>query len=175
MTIFDLALILILFIFVATGYRLGFIHTLGALLGTVAGVLLASHYYPQVSAKLIKFFLGDPTTAKIVSFLVIFVVTNRLVGLVFWIIDKIFKLLHFIPFLGLINHIGGAVLGLAEGVIVLGVTLYFSGKIAGFVPWFADAMKQSELARELVNYSKLLIPLLPEAVRQIKSNIPFLK
>jgi len=175
MTIFDLAIIVILFLFVATGYRLGFIHTFGALIGTVAGVLVASHYYLEVSTRLIKFFLGDQTTAKIVSFLVIFVVTNRLIGLVFWIIDRMFKILHFIPFLGLINHIGGAVLGLAEGVIVLGVTLYFAGKVAGSVTWFSDAMKQSGLARELVRYSKLLIPLLPDAVRQIKSSVPFLK
>lgn len=175
MTLFDLVIVLILFIFVATGYRLGFIHTLGALLGTVFGVLIAGQYYPELAVKLVKLFLGDLVTAKIVAFLVVFVIVNRLIGIVFWIIDKVFHVLHFIPFVKLLNHVAGALLGFVEGVIVLGVTLYFAGKVANQIPWFADAMKTSQFADDLVKYAKLFIPLLPDAVKQIRTSVPFLK
>jgi len=45
MTILDGVLLLILFLFIATGLRLGLIHTLGALVGTIVGVLVAGNYF----------------------------------------------------------------------------------------------------------------------------------
>lgn len=170
MNILDLVLIIILFFFVATGFRFGLIHTLGALVGTVIGVLIAGRYF-EAGAELLKGILfGNTNLAKVIAFIVIFILVSRVVGLVFWIIDKVFKVLAVIPFLRSINRLAGAALGLLEGAVVLGIILIFIDKFP-FSEQILPAIETSQMAQWLLGYGKILTPLLPEAVKLIEGHI----
>ena len=173
MTVLDLILVLILFFFTVSGLRFGLIHTLGALIGTVVGVLVAGNYYEQ-GAEVIKGpLLGNENLARVIAFIIIFVLSSRLVGLVFWIIDRAFKLISIIPFLKSINRLGGAILGFIEGAVVLGIVLIFIDKFP-YAENIIPAIEGSSVAQWLLGYGKILAPLLPEAVKLIEShtNIP---
>jgi len=172
MTILDLILILIIFFFIFSGFWFGLIHALGALVGTVAGVLVAGQYFEKLAMIIGPIFGSNNNLARIIAFLIIFIVVNRLVGLVFWLINKIFNIIAIIPFLKTINRLAGAILGFLEGAIVLGVVLIMIGKFpfAGFI---IPAVEASSVAKWLISIGKIFAPLLPELVRQARSYLNF--
>jgi membrane protein required for colicin V production len=168
----DFILILILFFFSFAGFWFGLIHSLGALIGTVAGIVVAGHYFEWLTEIIEPIFGNNINLAKIISFLVIFIIVNRLVGLVFWLINKIFNVISIIPFLKSINRLLGALLGLAEGIIVLGILLIMVGKFP-FADFIIPALEESQMAEWLIHVGNLLMPLLPELVAQAKTYLPF--
>jgi len=168
MTILDFILLIILFFFTFSGFWFGLIYSLGALVGTVAGVLVAGYYFEQLAGLINPIFMGNENLAKVVAFLLIFILVNRLVGLVFWLINKVFKVIAIIPFLKTINRLAGAVLGLLEGALVLGIVLVMIGRFP-FSNFIIPAIESSKVAKWLIHIGKILVPLLPELVRQAKS------
>lgn len=172
MTILDFILIIILFFFTFSGFWFGLIHSLGALVGTIAGVLIAGHYFENGASLISTIFAGNINLAKIIVFLLIFIIVNRLVGLVFWIINKLFNVIAVIPFLKTINRLAGAVLGFLEGSLVLGVVLIMIGKFP-FANFIIPAVENSQVSKYLLTVGKVLVPLLPELVKHAKSYLNF--
>ena len=88
--------------------------------------------------------------------------------MIFWIINKVFNLVSIIPFTKSLNRILGALLGLIEGVLVLGVIIYF---VSRFVTseWFISVLASSKVAVLLVDIASVLTPLLPALLRQLQS------
>ncbi|OGY44779.1 MAG: hypothetical protein A2729_02745 [Candidatus Buchananbacteria bacterium RIFCSPHIGHO2_01_FULL_39_14] len=170
LTILDLILILILFLFIAFGFALGFIHTLGALVGVVIGGWIAANYYSPLSSWLSPILLGQQTTAEIISFILLFTIVNRGVGIVFWLIGKIFHLVSIIPFTKMINRLLGAFLGLVEGTLALGLILIFISQATGS-DWLSHVINGSQVAGWLMVIAGVLMPLLPEIARQVKEAI----
>ncbi|MFH1225660.1 MAG: CvpA family protein [bacterium] len=168
MIIFDLILLIILFIFVSFGWWLGLIQTLGALIGIALGAYLAGLGHAVLGGWLTPIFLGHEVAAKIVAFIILFTLINRLVGLLFWVINKVFNIISIIPFLKTINRLAGAILGLAEGVLVLGTILFVIGKYSSN-DWFNGVVNTSDIAGWLMAISTIILPLLPEALKVLKS------
>jgi hypothetical protein len=114
------------------------------------------------------FFLGNENLARIVIFFVVAVLVNRLIGVVFWIIEKIFKFVSIIPFMKSFEKLLGGALGFVEGVIVVGGALYLAARFpvsAGF----AAALATSQFGLWLIKVFGLFAPLLPDILRNIKS------
>ncbi|MFA5128654.1 MAG: CvpA family protein [Patescibacteria group bacterium] len=170
MILLDLILLLILGGFVLYGLWFGLIHTLGVLVGTIAGAFLAARWYEPVAGWAGFLFGGHENLAKVVCFLILFVIINRLVGLIFWIIDKIFSFLKIVPFLSTINRLLGAVFGFFEGVLVLGLTLFVAERYP-LGDWFVNSLADSKIANYFITVGKILMPLLPEVVKQLKSYV----
>ena len=168
MVLLDLILLLILGGFVLYGLWFGLVHTFGVLIGTVAGAFLAARWYDDVAS---WFSFGkDSNIAKVACFLILFVLINRLVGLAFWLVDKIFSVLTALPFLKTINRLLGAILGFFEGVLVLGLTLYMATRFP-LGDWFTVSVTSSFVAHFLITIGKILTPLVPEVIKQLKSYV----
>jgi membrane protein required for colicin V production len=168
MTIFDVILLIAISGFVFFGLFFGLIHTLGSLVGLVAGTWLAGHYYETV-AESTKFMFGSQLNlSRIIIFIIIFTIANRLIGFLFYLIDKVFKIISIIPFLKTINRLLGAILGLVEGLLAVGLFLYVAAKYP-ISPWFTGVLEQSQVAPALAEVSKILTPLLPDALKQLQS------
>lgn len=167
---FDIILIIILAGFVMFGLWFGLIHTVGSLVGVVAGAYIASRYYGPIAVWVQSIFGGNINLVNVIIFILIFIIVNRLVGLIFWIIDKIFGILKIIPFLGTINRLLGGVFGLVEGILVIGLILFFVSKFP-FSHWLVQSMNTSPVAAYLVKTSAVLWPLLPAALKQIQAVI----
>lgn len=168
MTHLDIILLIILGGFTLFGLWFGFLHAIGSLIGTVVGAFVASHYYEPISNWTLSVTGGNPNIVKFIVFIIIFIIANRLVGFVFWLIEKIFSILKIIPFLSTINRLLGGLLGLFEGVLVIGLTLFFISKFP-FSEWLTGSMLKSGLAAYLIKISSVLWPLLPAALKQIQS------
>ena len=95
---------------------------------------------------------------------------NRLIGLVFWIIEKIFKIVAVIPFLKTFNALLGGLLGFLEGIVVVGGTLYIAARYP-ISASFGSVLAASHVGIWLLHAFGLFAPLLPQAVRQLQAVI----
>ena len=156
-TPFDLILILVVFSFVLFGIWFGLIHALGGLLGTLVGSIVAAKYYKK---------WGVTNLAQVISFIVLFTLGSRLTGFVFYGIEKLVKVANILPGIKTINRLAGGVLGLAEGVIVIGVTLVFATKFP--FPMLIAAVGKSELAQFLIGVGTTVLPIFPQVLKQVQ-------
>ncbi len=170
MTILDLLLILSVFAFVLAGLWFGFVHALGAVVGMVLSVLVAGRYYDAWGTAASGIFLGNVNLSRTIMFLVLMILVNRLIGILFWLIEKLFKIVSVIPFMKTFNAILGGVLGFVEGVLVVGGALYIAARYP-ISAHFASSLTASNVGLWLLQAFGILVPLLPEAVRQLKAVI----
>ena len=154
----DVLLVIIIFGFAFAGFFFGLIHTLGSLVGTVAGFILASKFAPTLSGWISVIF-GESSALSIISFIIVFLVASRLVGFLFWLVQKVFDVISLVPFLKSINRLLGAVLGFAEGIIVTGAVLYYASSI---IPeWILSLGGSSVISGYLVSVFTAILVFLP--------------
>lgn len=170
MSIFDIALLIIIGGFALFGLWFGLIRTLGSLIGTVVGVYVAGRFYESLANWIINFTGWSQNHVKVIIFIVAFLIITRLVGFVFWIIEKVFSIFTKLPFLHGIDKILGMVLGALEGIVVVGVSLFFIARFP-ISSVFMDGLANSRVAPPLVKIASILVPLLPEALRVLRSTV----
>jgi len=171
MTILDTILLVILAGFVFYGLFFGLIRTIGSLAGVVVGAWLASRFYLQVFDWAQDLFFGYNNLGKVLTFIILFTIINRLVGFIFSLLDKTFNIISIIPFLKTINRLAGAVLGFLLGGLVLGLILYVAARYSFIDSLFGNWLADSQLAPFLVRFAKILTPLLPEMLKKLQSLI----
>ena len=170
MSIFDIVLLVIISGFGLFGLWFGLVDTLVSLVGTVVAVYFASRYYEPVANWLQNLTGWGANFSKVLIFILAFIIITRIVGLIFWVFRKILKIFTRIPFIRGLDRILGLVFGLVEGVIFLGISLFFISRFPlgeTFMSW----MVNSQVAPGLVKIASLLWPLLPEALKILRSTV----
>ncbi len=155
MNFFDIILLIILFGFLLFGFWFSLLHTAGGVVGTILGVWLASKYYLLITAPIISLLPNSAGLVNILVFFIIMIVASRLSGLVFYLFGRLFHFPPEAPFLNFILRLGGMLLGVVEGALILGVTLYFAKNIettSVLVKYIAT----SEIAGRLMNFASTL-------------------
>ena len=165
MPLIDLVLILIWSGFVFYGLFFGLIRTLGSLLAVIAGAWAASIFYLDLFNLIESWFFGLDNLGKIVCFIIVFTVANRLIGFIFMILDKTFSIFSIIPFMKTINRLGGAILGFLEGALVLGILVYLGVEYLSLNTWLPWGVKQSVVVPHLIDLIQFLVPFFSEALR----------
>lgn len=168
MSLFDFVLIAILTGFTLFGYWFGLLSSLGSLVGTVFGVYLASRWYVAPSIWLAGVTGWSTNFTNVVSFIILFLIINRLIGFVFFLLDKAFSIITHLPVISGLNRLLGAVLGFAEGVVVLGITIYFISRFP-LSPAFMAHVNASPVASWCSGIASLFWPLVPEAIRVLQN------
>ncbi len=166
MSFFDLILLLLLFGFVWFGFWNGLIRTLGGIIGLVLSVFVAGQWYEVVALKLLPLLSDNLSLARLLSFILLFIITQFIIISLLKVINKIFSL----PVLNIFNRLGGGLFGLIEGGLILGLGLYFSTKLALISSW-GELLNNSNVAPALISFGKILQPLLPQVLKQIQSLI----
>lgn len=167
MFLVDVILVAIIGLFVLFGFLFGLVHTLGSLVGTILGTVLASRLIEPAFEKFGSF-LGGGAIAKIVLFVIIFILLSRVIGLLFWVVEKVLGIFAMVPFASVFNRLLGAVFGFVEGVIVVGVVLFFALQ---YLPNDAvrAALEQSNVATYLLAITAAIQVVYPEATKTISS------
>jgi uncharacterized membrane protein required for colicin V production len=165
--IIDIILIVFLAGFVFYGLFFGFIRTLGALVGILAGLWVASHFYGQAFEWIGKIFFGYESAGKIVVFLLLFTIVNRLVALGFSLLNSAFNIIAIIPFLKSINRLAGAIFGFLLGTIILSAVIYFVTGYPIIGGWFNKILDVSKVAPYLGKVIIIIKPFLPEILDKI--------
>lgn len=163
MALIDFILLILLGGFALFGFWFGLIHTAGALAGTVLGIYLSSRWYGGAAVWAQGKFAGDLNVWKVIVFILLFILINRLIGLLFYILEKIFNVITNLPFLKSIDRLAGAALGLLEGAVVLGGLVFISSK-------FPFGLEQklfaaSVLKTYFLGIFNILMPLVPQALK----------
>ena len=160
-TLIDVILIVIVLAFVMLGFFMGLISAVGALIGLVLGTWAAISYYAPLADWLSPYLLGYVGVTKTVAFMAIFLIVNRLMALIFWLVNKVFGLISIIPFLKSINRFGGAILGFIEGVLITGTAIFIIAKFAPDIIWLSQNLNQSKIAHLLVSTTQFLSNFIP--------------
>lgn len=156
MPIIDTAFLVIIALFTLFGFWFGLIHTLGSVVGFFAGIFVASRLYDYWDIGI---------GLKIFLFVFIFLLIGRLVGLLFLILNKAFRLVKIIPFTSLINRILGAALGFVEGIFVV-VGAVFIVHYYRLDGWLAF-IKDSDVVPFSLRLSKIIMPFLTKALQAV--------
>ncbi len=161
----DIILLVIVGAFVLFGLFFGLIHTLGSLIGAIIGIALASRFV-EPTVEMFGFLVGDGSAGRIIVFIILFIIVSRLVGLVFWVLEKVFGFVSFIPFAKSLNRLLGGIFGFIEGVIVVGVILFYSMQVLP-EDTLLTLLEGSSVANYLVAAVSALQVLFPESLRII--------
>jgi uncharacterized membrane protein required for colicin V production len=167
----DIILIVILAGFTFYGLFFGFIRTIGSLIGLLAGLWVASHFYLIAFELGQKIFFGYEGIGKIIAFLLIFTLVNRLVVFGFGLLDNAFDIISIIPFLKSINRLAGGIFGFLMGVIILSVIIYFVTGYPIIGGWLIETLSVSKVVPYLEKIVFLVKPFLPEILNKIKSSV----
>lgn len=143
MHLVDWILIIALLAFAGMGMKDGFVHTVGRLIGAIVGFALAKLFYLKLTFLLTPFM--SKGWAETAVFIIIFYVITRLTGFVVKLLDGLFHVLSFIPFLKTINNLLGLIVGFFEGLIVIGGIIY-ALKVFNVEPSWTAALVHSSLA-----------------------------
>ncbi len=163
---FDYILLAIIAVFTWIGFWSGFIRSLGRLLGLFLGAALASRYYLVLAPEWTWIFFDNKTVTEIAVFIIIFTLVSRGIGLVFWLLDKIFNVIRFFPFLTTINRLLGGIIGLLEGILSVGLVLFLLTKYQ-VSPELAGKIETSVIADTILAMSFIVQPFLAEAFRNL--------
>jgi len=154
MNLLDLIIISTIIFLVVRGIFRGFFLEIGSLTGVIAGILLANHYQPQMTAYL-KSYLPYGMFLPMISFAAIFVfvlIICNLAGLGL-------KMMMKKAFFGWADRSFGAGLAIIKGIIV---TYIFIVLITFFVPSKTPLIAQSQLAPIVItsyqSLTKILSP-----------------
>jgi membrane protein required for colicin V production len=169
--IFDIILIIILAGFVFYGLFFGLIRTLGSLIGVIAGFFLAAKFYLPAFDFIQNLFFGHDDIGKIVTFIILFTLINRLVCFIFVLVNKTYDIISIIPFLKTINRLAGAVFGFLLGGVVLGFLFFIVSNNFFIGNWFIKFLDNSRVAPFLIKFVDILKPLLPEMLKKLQSII----
>ena len=118
MLILEIILALLLLGFASSRYKDGLIFTLGRLIAVAAGFIVAKIWYTNVQF-LFEWFL-PANWAQLTSFIAIFGAVNRAVLFIYGFIESVLNIIAGLPLIKTLNKWLGAILGLAEGAIVMG-------------------------------------------------------
>ncbi|MBU1131961.1 CvpA family protein [Patescibacteria group bacterium] len=165
MVVLDYILLLLIIGFAILGFRRGFLSVLGSLFGLIIAVLVASRFYLPIAH-----WFSDTNFAKAVAFVLLFLITIKLVSLLFWIVGKVFQVVTVLPFISGLDKTLGLVLGMVEGIFVLSVLLYFLAKYP-INDWFTLQISISVVSGVLLKLVVIFVPFFPEALTKLKSYI----
>ena len=154
----DIILIVALALSVLSGLFSGLIRVLFSLIGVIVGLLLAGVYTDSLADKLT---FMDSNGAHILAFLIIFLGTIIVATIIGALISMLFKNTP----LGVLDKIGGAILGLLVGAIFIGAILAIYLKYVGQ----PTIITSSPISAFLVDKFGIVLGLLPSQFDTIKN------
>ncbi len=175
MSIFDLSLLIILLGFIVNGLFKGLIRMLGHIVGLFIGSYITGRYYLIFFNwwKDLNWFqawtINHESFAKIISFIVLFILVTRASNLFFILLEKVFNFMAIIPGSRFINNILGALFGFLEGALFLGLILYIISAYSLINNYFSSQLASSVMAPMLLAIVHIILPLLPSAFKSIQA------
>lgn len=165
-SILDIILVLLLVVFAWKGYKQGLIEALASLFSIMIGLYVAARFYSIGATWLMHWTGWGQTFSRVLVFIAIFIVINRLVSYLFYLADRFLQLIFRLPFIRLLNHLLGAFLAILEGVIILTVLIF----IFKYIPINSTATKavnNSIVSSYLIKTSSFVWPFLPNVAKNL--------
>ncbi len=166
----DIALVVLLLAAIVIGSRRGLFSGIMGTLGLIAGIIFSVNYVDQITAKFLSHMRVSPVMVVFMGFIVVFVLVYVGIKLFGYMFYKFADLKS----LGNMDKVGGAIMGIFQGWIVLGVLLFlliflplpdsFVAKIDS--SFFAPGMRG--VVPMVYDESAFLHPQHPDLVEQVR-------
>lgn len=150
---FDLAIAALVIAGALYGLSQGLVRQVFALLGLVAGLVIAGQSHTALGGLLT--FISDRGVANVVAFIVILIAVMIAAGLAGRVVARALK----IAMLGCVDSVLGVALGLAQAIIFAQLALLLLAKYWMYSE--LDFVRESVLAPKLLEASSYLLSLLP--------------
>jgi membrane protein required for colicin V production len=162
MNILDILIICTLIFFLVQGIIRGFLREITSLAGVVFGILLGSHFEPQMTERL-KVHVPDSSYLPVVSFALIFALVLISSNVLGYGVSHVFKK----AFLGWVDRALGVWLALTKGVILTYLVIVF---LTFFIPARAPLVAQSRLSPWIiVSYQSMIRLISPQRYEKWRS------
>jgi len=155
MNYIDVILGLLLIFSVIGGFKNGLITEIASLAALILGIWGAIHFSYITTELLIKYFDLNSDYLNIISFGVTFIVIVILVHIVGNVVNNMFDSMM----LGVVNKLGGMVLGLARSILFLSIVLLVFDKIDNDVQIIPEETKaKSRMYEPIRNIAPSIFP-----------------
>jgi membrane protein required for colicin V production len=151
----DIILLAILVLTLVLGLIKGFIKEIIGIMAVIVGLLLAAHFYPQLSV-LFQQIIGNELISNFLGFLGIFFGVLIIGAIVSFILSKLAR-----GPLKLVNHLLGGAVGLLKGILISGV-LVFAMLTFNKSP---EVLTRSQLAPYCFALTKAFVYIIPEELK----------
>lgn len=156
-TYVDILLIVMSFGLLASGWHYGLIRTLGSLIGLVASIVVAIYGATWIEATFGFSFLAHPLSG-VVLFLTLALIVSQLAKWIVNLLDLVRRVLSIIPFVGLLNALGGALVGVVQAAFVVIALSFITVKFLPDSPLRSAALESQGVSRAVdVLYSAGLL------------------
>ena len=159
----DYIILVILALFLIQGYRKGIIIGLATIAALILGIYAAVHFSNYLDSTLVEHLHPSKKWLPILSFTATFI----LVVVVVMIVAKLTEKLVDIVGMGFFNHIGGAALGLAKGVILVSILLFLFRSVDASGKWISEKDKKDSFF-----YSRV-VDVFPKLMKTFGGEIKF--
>lgn len=167
MNLVDVILVVVLVVSSLWGFKAGAVRAVGNIIGTVVSALLAWHFL-EPTVQFLSPWIGSTLVRQVVFYFLLFAIISKLVGLIVYLLEKVFGLVSWLPFAEGANKLIGALVGAIEGIVLcfFGVltAAYFSQYIIVH-PATIEALHASRLATPIVQAAPILFFLLPKEIQ----------
>ncbi len=155
----DIVILVVVAIVTFIGAKAGIIRSVLSLVGLIGGVILAGRYYALLAERLT--FIQQENIAQVVAFAIILIGIMLIATLLGMLLTQLISAVR----LGWVNHLGGAIFGLALGAMLCAVLLTLWGNFWGE----NEIIRQSILASILLDRFPAVLALLPDEFDAIRS------
>lgn len=131
--IFDVVIILLLTFFAIRGYIVGFVGEVAGIVSLVGGFWVAHTFHAQLADKIT--FLSEPLWRNMAAYVILFVAVVIAVAIVARVLQKITTF----AFVAWADHLGGAVMGLAKGLIVCSIAFVVLGQFCANADFYKNS------------------------------------
>ncbi len=173
MTIFEIAVLLVILLSALAGFATGLIRSVFSLAGLILGIAFASYQYKVVAHRLAPI-IDSPALAQLAAFCIVAILVMVLAGLAGWALRK---LVHGVG-LGWLDRTLGLLFGVLRGALL--VTLLVMA-LAAFFPttaWMQDTWLEQRFLGAAQAATHLTTPEMKarvlEGIAQLRKHIPAL-
>jgi uncharacterized membrane protein required for colicin V production len=171
MPIFDVVLLVFLGAFLLYGFYIGLVKMTLNLISTILAIIIAINIYLYLYDFIPFIGFGSEAMGKIIAFILVLSIINYFLSFIFKIIAKILRIVTSLPIISFANRVLGSVLGLIQGVLVLGIIIYLMSRYALTSDFLNSAVSGSDFSPLLLQGVNWMSPLVPEALQSIESVI----
>ncbi len=155
---FDIAVAIVLSLFLIKGILRGFIKEIASLFGLVISFTVASLFY-SFGADLLDTFIETASYRDVLGFLLAFLVAYIIMALIGLLMDKVVKMSMAKP----LNIIMGALVGLLKGIFLAALLLLV---VSAFVALDEPLLKDSKSRPQLLLVADIMKKLTPDNLRK---------
>ena len=150
MTIVDLILLVLLFLFVLRGFFKGLFREIFSLLGLFVGLMVAVHFGEPVSALWQDYWRSTPIVPKFITFTLLFFA-------VYFTFNLAGRFLHHAAKFSLFaasDRVGGLLLGGGKGAVLLALIVFFLGSLPLMKRQIQQSIDNSYFAPSLYRFGQ---------------------